>query len=120
VTIKCNPSGACGQAPLFDSRSTIDGVSWLGRPVRIATGLSQYTTQRPRRFVVNCGDDSATSSGDMRSNLFQAERLAAVNAFAAHGYRSWPPQRGSDSEPQRDNLQNDRAPAPPANARELF
>jgi hypothetical protein len=30
---------------LFDSRSTIGGVSWLGRPVRIATGLSQYTTQ---------------------------------------------------------------------------
>ena len=59
---------------------------------------SIYYTNRPRRVVVNCGDDSAASSGDMRSDLFQAERLAAVNAFALTG----------------------RAPAPPANARELF
>ena len=49
----------------------------------------------------------------MRSDLFQAERLAAVNAFALTDIAAGPPQRGSDSEPQRDNLQNGRAPAPP-------
>jgi len=58
-------------------------LGWGDRPNRYRLE-SIYYTNRPRRFVVNCGDDSATSSGDVRSNLCQAEPLAAVNAFAPH------------------------------------
>jgi hypothetical protein len=62
----------------------MDGMSWFGAtdPNRYRVESIYYTNQ-PQRFVVNCGDDSPTSSGDMRSNLLQAERLAAVNAFAS-------------------------------------
>jgi hypothetical protein len=71
-------------------RPPLAGLAHGQARLRRATGPNRYRlesiyyTNRPRRFVVNCGDDSATSFGDMCSNLFQGERLAAVNAFAAH------------------------------------
>src|SRR5262249_522434 len=45
TAIQCNPSGACGQAPLIRLSIYHRWGVLVGATVRIATGLSQYTTQ---------------------------------------------------------------------------